>query len=260
MLKIDAIAYKSKIANEHPLSKLLFGISTLIVCIAANSIASSALAIGVMALLTVYLSGVSPKKYVMFMSIPLGFLLLATATILISAYPAGHEVLIGITVGEMVYGADATAVLFALRLASRALGAVSAMYFISLNTPMNDLLRAFKRLHVPDIFLLIMEMIYRYIFVLLDEMRRMRNAQMSRLGYSGLRSKFKCLGILAASLFLRTYLRCDRVYAAMESRGYTGEIKLVKKEYVFHKLWILASVGLSVIIWGVGILERTWTP
>ena len=40
------------------------------------------------------------------------------------------------------------------------------MYFLSLNTPVTDLTMALERLHVPRLLVELMELIYRFIFVI----------------------------------------------------------------------------------------------
>lgn len=61
------------------------------------------------------------------------------------------------------------------------------MYFLALNTPVTDVTMALERMHVPHLLVELMELIYRFIFVLTETASRIRLAQESRLGYQGLR-------------------------------------------------------------------------
>ena len=63
---------------------------------------------------------------------------------------------------------------------------------------------------------------YRYSFILVDEIQRMKRARDSRcFGGKWLRQT-KTIGHMVGTLFLRSFLRGERVYMAMLSRGYNG--------------------------------------
>lgn len=258
MLKINEIAYNSKIGKLDPIAKLIFGLSSIVMCLVANSLLSSVLVILTMSIITIFMSKISLKSYIRFMSIPLGFLFTAILVILIKRYPLGYDVIIGIKLGNVIYGADKNSMIFSIGILLRSLGVLCSMYFITLNTTINDLLVAFKRLRIPVIIISLMEMFYRYIFVLLEEAQRMYVAQASRNGYSGFRNSIKSLGNLSALLFIRSYIRCDKIFISLESRGYNIERRFIFKSYVFNKKWIIWSVIFSCAILFTAYAERRW--
>lgn len=259
-MKIDSIAYLSKIANEDPKNKMFFGILLLFICIFADSVIASTFVIVFMAILTVSKAGISAKIYGKLMLIPLSFLIIGTITIFITGHDSREGLYLSMQIGNRFYGIDQASLTYGLHLFLRALGAVSCMYFISLNTPVNDMLLALHKMKIPKLLISITEMIYRYIFVLLDEMRKMKVAQASRLGYRDFKTAVKSSGTLIAALFLRTYLRCDRVYCALESRGYDGEAKALPKVYENHKAWIAAGIILGAGIIMTAAAERYFIP
>ena len=65
---------------------------------------------------------------------------------------------------------------------ARALGAVGCLYFLSLSTPVPELLDALRRARVPEVVGDLAVLIYRYIFILFATFRSMRDAAASRLG------------------------------------------------------------------------------
>ncbi|MBC5649191.1 cobalt ECF transporter T component CbiQ [Christensenella tenuis] len=259
-MKIDNIAYLSKIANEDPKNKMFTGILLLLLCIFADSVIASVVVIAVMAILTVSKANISLKTYGRLMLIPLSFLIIGTLTIFITGHDSNAGLYFSMQIGDRFYGMDRDSLVYGLHLFLRALGAVSCMYFISLNTPVNDILLAFHKMRLPKLLISLAEMIYRYIFVLLDEMHKMKVAQASRLGYQNFKSGIKSAGTLVAALFLRTYLRCDRVYCALESRGYDGEAKALPKTYENHKTWLAAGILLGVGIIITAFVERHFIP
>ncbi|MBI3161398.1 MAG: cobalt ECF transporter T component CbiQ [Chloroflexi bacterium] len=94
-----------------------------------------------------------------------------------------------------------------------------------------DLVHALAHLRVPPILTTIIAFLYRYLFVLTDEVFRLLRARESRSAASaaqrsggGVLWRAKVAGDMAGQLFLRSYERSDRIYNAMLSRGYAGHM------------------------------------
>ena len=86
------------------------------------------------------------------------------------------------------------------------------------------MLRALEALRVPRLFVLIAAFMYRYLFVIVEEVGRMRAALSSR-GYRPRHAlQAAAIGRMSSALFLRTYARGERVYLAMQARGYRGQM------------------------------------
>ncbi|MFH1655732.1 MAG: cobalt ECF transporter T component CbiQ [Candidatus Omnitrophota bacterium] len=81
-----------------------------------------------------------------------------------------------------------------------------------------------RKFHVPELFVMILGFMYRYIFVLEDQIERTHRAWHAR-SLADRRNWFlnktfvQTLGVL----FIRTYERAERVYLAMRSRGFNGQ-------------------------------------
>jgi cobalt/nickel transport system permease protein len=109
--------------------------------------------------------------------------------------------------------------------AAKSTVSVLAVILLSSTTPFADLLRGMERLRMPRLLVALLSFTYRYIFVLVDEAQRMRRARDSR-GWSGKWLwQAKVIGHMIAALFLRSYERGERVYAAMLARGYDGGLR-----------------------------------
>ena len=65
---------------------------------------------------------------------------------------------------------------------------------------------------------------YRYIFVLLEDVIIIRDAQKIRLGYKGVMRSLKSLGELAGTALIRAYDQSLSIYEAMVSRGYNEKM------------------------------------
>lgn len=141
---------------------------------------------------------------------------------------------------------------------------IQAAIILAATTPFPDLLIAFNQLKVPKLFIAIIGLMWRYLFVISEEVTRMlrarasRSATVSNSQHAGgtLYWRAKVTGGMAGSLFLRSLERSDRVYAAMLSRGYNGELPprdttpLPKND---RRLLIL-GVFLPALLWVLGLL------
>ncbi|NLT12747.1 MAG: cobalt ECF transporter T component CbiQ, partial [Clostridiales bacterium] len=98
---------------------------------------------------------------------------------------------------------------------------VTAVLLLVAVTPFSQLTGQLRRMHVPDIFVTLFEMIYRYIGVLLEEASSMYTAYMLRsTEHKGLQMRH--MGSFVGQLLIRSFDRAERVYAAMKCRGYPG--------------------------------------
>ena len=214
--------------------------------------------IGMGALIT-GLGGLPLRVYLRFLSIPLAFLGIGCATMLVRSYPPDAQVLAALPLGGRLWGFDGAALAAAERVFCTALGCVGAMYFLALSTPVTDLTMCLGRLHVPRLLVELMELIYRFIFVLSETAGSIRTAQASRLGYQGLRRSLSSLGTMASLVFLRAWRRADRIYAALESRGYAGSLTTLPGDYApgrgLYPLALAVAAGqLAVLFAERGVL------
>jgi cobalt/nickel transport system permease protein len=93
-------------------------------------------------------------------------------------------------------------------------------------TPFPELLKAMRTLRVPAVLVTIVSFTYRYLFVLVDEAQRLQRAREARSAGAGGTAlwRSKVLGGMIGSLFIRSYERSERIYQAMLSRGYAGQL------------------------------------
>jgi cobalt/nickel transport system permease protein len=114
---------------------------------------------------------------------------------------------------------EAGLAIFATVTIKATLGTVSAV-LLGATTSFPDVLHALERLRAPRLFVLIAAFMYRYLFVIMDEARRMR-AALSARGYRPRHAlQASALGRVATAMFLRSYERGERVHLAMLARGW----------------------------------------
>ena len=99
------------------------------------------------------------------------------------------------------------------------------MILLVASTRFSDFLKALEKLKIPHIFTMVLSFMYRYIFVIEDELMKMNQAKESRwVGKSKWRH-IKTLANMVAVLFIRAYERGEQVYLAMCSRGFRDKIR-----------------------------------
>ena len=107
--------------------------------------------------------------------------------------------------------------------AKATIGTVAAV-LLGATTSFPSVLRGLEALRTPRLLVLIAAFMYRYLFVIVEEVGRMRAALAAR-GYQPRNALHAgALGRVATALFLRTYSRGERVYVAMLARGYDGRM------------------------------------
>ena len=58
----------------------------------------------------------------------------------------------------------------------------------------------------------------------------------------------KVTGNMAGQLFLRSYERSDRIYNAMLSRGYTGQLRTLNPHVMKISDWAFAALSVFVVL------------
>jgi cobalt/nickel transport system permease protein len=127
---------------------------------------------------------------------------------------------------------------------------VLCLILLSSTTPFPMLLNGFHRLKVPKIFILLSSFTYRYLFILLDEVMRIRQACDSRCFKGRWIGEAKVIGNMIGTLFVRSYERGERVYMAMASRGFEGDLKVAsyQPQVTSQDILFIAAVILTTSI------------
>jgi len=90
-------------------------------------------------------------------------------------------------------------------------------------TPMPEMIAGLEWLHVPRFLLQVMQFLYRYLIVLVEEANAMRQAGSARGGSLGT-LRFRQAAAAAGVLFARSYARAEAIHRAMLSRGFEGRL------------------------------------
>jgi cobalt/nickel transport system permease protein len=122
---------------------------------------------------------------------------------------------------------------------------ISSALLLIATTSFPGVCNALRRFGMPALFVSQLLFLYRYLFVLLEEaMRIVRARDMRSFGQRGMdaRTAVRIIGML----FLRTVERAERIYSAMLSRGFAGNIPSMKRQF-FRGIDLL-FVAVTVVV------------
>jgi len=92
--------------------------------------------------------------------------------------------------------------------------------------PFEQLLMTLRSLGVPAMVVAILAFMYRYVFVVWDELDKLRTAQRARsFGQASLWFRWKTLAQTIGMLLIRSLERAERIHGAMCARGWDGEVR-----------------------------------
>lgn len=227
----DRCAYLSRLRRVDPVPKVWFTLAALLICVLADSVAVGVFTLAALSVLNLTLGGQRAGDLLRFLRVPLAFLVIGCLTIVLRPIGQAEALWAFRLLGRWRWGVTADNLRLGVLVCCKAMGAVSAMYFLSMNTPMTDLTAALERLKLPRLFVELVELIYRFIFLLTDTAASIHTAQQSRLGYQGFRRSIHSMGELLSSVLVRSLHRGNRVFSALESRGYTGCLTTLPGQY-----------------------------
>ncbi len=110
----------------------------------------------------------------------------------------------------------------AFNVTAKAVIGATASIVLAATTPVPDVIAGLNRLRVPPVLVGIVAFMFRYLDLLVDQTRRMRQAMVARAHDPRWLWQAKPIAASAGTLFVRSYERGERVHQAMLARGYTG--------------------------------------
>lgn len=123
-------------------------------------------------------------------------------------------------------------------------------YLLMITTRWHDLTKGMAQMKVPVSFILILEMTYRYIFLLSNIALQMSEARFLRsVGKLSHRENRRFLGHAIALLFIKASYLAHEIFSAMRLRGYTHKIVSLKTLKLTAIDWIfLVNNGLIMMV------------
>jgi len=176
---IDEIAYASALRRVSPFWKIFVSLYSLLLCLISHTWVVSVLILCCMLTAMTAIGKTRWHHVIHLMQIPLAFVVLGCIMILLQISHHGESMLVSLHLGSWYFGITGESLHQFGQVFLQCLAAVSCLYFLSATTPMTELFTALRRLHLPAFLVEMMELVYRYIFVLMESASQIRNAQPS---------------------------------------------------------------------------------
>ena len=145
---------------------------------------------------------------------------------------------------------------WAILLLGRLITSLTAIVLLSSTSPMQEIVASFRKLKMPKELAMILSITVRFLFVFIDELTTIRNAQKSR--NFNIHSKLvpyrwtvKQVGYTIAMMFLKSYEQGERVHKSMVSRGFSDTSYLFNQKTQLEKsdyIYIISIITIIIII------------
>lgn len=263
MMNIDGFAYTNRLNQVHPAEKAIFALATMFIALGFSYLPVSGLVILLMSTVTVWYAGIPGRVYCRLMLMPLSFLVVGVLTIVVSFSTGTLDAtapdwLVTVNMAGITLGITYANLLLGAGIVGKSLAAVACLYFLTLTTPVVELASMMRKLKLPSLFIELVELVYRFIFVMQKTAGDIYTSQSSRWGYSSAGNSMKSLGQLTAALFVRAMYRSQALFTTLTSRGYTGELNVLGSEYTVSVNNIVSIVLIDLVLIIIALVGRGW--
>jgi cobalt/nickel transport system permease protein len=211
---LDALAYRSPWRSRHPAEKAALALG-LLGCAVGLPPWPGALVVGVVALgLLLGPARIPARQVLRAVRAPAVFIVVGSVPLLVAI--GGRE---GVRFAPEGVGP-------AVELAARAAAALLCLVLFAGTTPLADVLPRLDRIGVPPAVTEIAALVYRLLFLLLESVNRVREAQANRLGFRTWRTTYRSVAGQGGAVFVRAMDRARRLEHGLALRGYAGSLRV----------------------------------
>jgi cobalt/nickel transport system permease protein len=255
MQSIDELAYASPFRDWSPLGKFALALSMLVSSLVASSIIIplSTFTIG---LILLFISTRFRFPRVIVLALLEGFLIFLIGAFIIALVTDGDPLWTwNLGSWELTFssqGVNLGALVF-----FRAVAGATVMLFFATSTPLPQFAQSLRQVKVPNELVELTVLIYRYSFLLLEQLNTMYIAAESRLGFRTYKSKYKTTAKIAVGVFTRSMDMAERSRVALEVRSYRGVFHSYHPPVRISTKWIALSltIFLSLYIINMAIVD-----
>jgi cobalt/nickel transport system permease protein len=263
--RIDALAHGNRLRVLPPGHKLAFTAVLLLLALVAPPPVQLLISLW-LALWIVGYAGIPASLYLPMLLLPLGFAVSSLPAIVINGVGPGAFAGVQADVWKGLSQPVAGWTLYisrqglsqAMVLLSRSVAATSALFFLLLTTPFNELIQVLRQLRLPPLLLELMVYVYGFIFTLWAIADEIAVAQRARSGYSSRRRSLRSLDLLIGQLLQRSMASYRGLAMGLAARGFQGELRLVScvNHQASARFQGEAIAGCALL----GVLSIAWHP
>jgi len=239
---IEQSAYANRWRQVSPAAKGLFAMGGFIAAFVARAPVAAVVVAGLVSCVTLAGARVPLGRYLRVATPALFFLGISCLSLAFSLNINGDG-------QALSFHPTPTGLQKVAEVSARSLGALTALLFLVLTTPLIDLIALLRRLKTPEVLLEIMVLCYRMLFVFSEAVHDTLTAQSARLGYATSRLALRSLGGLAANLTLQVWQRAHALHVAAQARNNEGPLRFLEPKFAYTRRDVaIAAVGGSTLI------------
>lgn len=223
MLEIDNCAYLNNIKDVNPLIKLGITFIGVIASMLTQNANIHILIMLFMTALIIFIARVDMKLYIKCLKIPIIFLIIGIGLNLINISFENKDYIFNVNILGLYIGTTEFAVKSSVNILLRAMSCIISIYFLILTTPFNQLIMVLKKLHIPHTLIELMILIYRFIFIFIEEAEEIYKSQQLKFGYTNLRTSYNSMSLLIKTLFFRMMRRYEDMSISLDIKLYDGK-------------------------------------
>jgi cobalt/nickel transport system permease protein len=240
-LAVDDAAWASAWRTRSPVDKLLLSAGLVVCALVLPAWPGSVLVAATAVVLALGPARVPARTFGRAVRWPLAFVVVGALTAVVS-----------LDGGGLGWAPDAAA--RAGELVGHSVAGGAAVLLLATTTPVSDLLPALRRLRVPAAVVEVASVTYRMLFVLLESLSTIREAQTARMGHSSLRRSYRSSGVLAAAVLTRSWDRARRMQEGLAGRGMETGLRVLPEALPSSRGFLAATAaGLAALVAG-GVL------
>ncbi len=239
---IEQSAYANRWRHVAPAAKALFALGGLIAAFAARTPFAAVILALFICVITLAGARVTVRRYLRVAAPALFFLT-------ISSLSLAFSLSVNNGVQTLPFHLTPEGMQKMSEVSARSLGALAALLFLVLTTPIVDLIALLRRLKIPEALLEIMVLCYRMLFVFSEAVHDTLTAQSARLGYATSRLALRSLGGLAANLTVQVWQRAHDLHVAAQARNNDGPLRFIEATFANTSRDVaIAAAGGSALL------------
>lgn len=238
---LEDIAQESRIRGVNSAVKLLLGLGCILICVSSGGFLTPlAIALSI-SFVTVFIGGTDIRFYLKLLLIPLGFAVLSVLVI-IFVRNSGDVIISYNLFGMLTLTVTKGSINEGILVFSRVFGGMCSLFFISLTTPATETFTLAKKCRIPGFIIELSMLVYRFIFILIEEAEMIYSAQVMRLAYGRRKGAIDAFGMMSGALFINSWESGERLVGAMDSRCYNGKFAILGEQGVFFGPALMLSL------------------
>jgi cobalt/nickel transport system permease protein len=255
---LEDIAQRNGLREVNTSLKLATALGAILLCLASTGYAAPLAMALILSLAILFLAKVDVKTYASLFIGPFLFALMSVSVIILLS--GGPDPFWSWTpLPWLSFSITRESINEGILVFSRFIGGMSALIFIALTTPMTDLFAVMRSWRIPETVLDLAMMIYRIIFMIMDQLVQTYQAQRMRLGYSSFRESVGSFATLCGSVFITSWDAGEDLVRAMDARCYAGRFAMLGENRPVELMPLLAVIAFLVISSAIVILTGNIT-